>query len=102
MGALAPFLCLVRTFRVGFHSALRSKGPKYDIRPLGISPPRPAVKTIPQPAALCRFLPHTAAFLITLPPPSSHCRLPHHSAASLLSLSYYYFSSKRKYFIRER
>ena len=43
MGALAPFLCLVRTFRVGFHSALRSKGPKYDIRPLGISPPRPVV-----------------------------------------------------------
>ena len=29
LGVLAPFLCLVRTFRAGFHSAQRSKGSKY-------------------------------------------------------------------------
>ena len=29
LGALAPFLCLVRTFRVGFHSVPLSKGSKW-------------------------------------------------------------------------
>ena len=29
MGALAPFLCLVRTFRVGLHSVPLSKGSKW-------------------------------------------------------------------------
>ena len=29
LGVLAPFLCLVRTFRVGFHSVQLSKGSKW-------------------------------------------------------------------------
>jgi hypothetical protein len=104
MGALAPFLCLVRTFRVGFHSALRSKGPKYDIRPLGISPPRPVVSapffsaSSVASVSFAAFVSAAAsvsyaAFFNMLPPIVS---------STSFSSYYYYFSFERKYFIRDR
>ena len=67
MGVLAPLLCLVRTFRAELHSALRSKGPKYDIRALGISPFGPALPASVSSAAVssaalfCSLLQHAAA-----------------------------------------
>ena len=86
MGALAPFLCLVRTFRVGLHSALRSKGPNYDIRPLGISPPRPGPPPASSISALC---PASSISALCLPAPSI-------SALSLSLSLIKYFLSKGK------
>ena len=77
LGVLAPFLCLLRTFRVGLYSVPLSKGSKWASSDSGSA----------------RRFQHSAS---SAPVLSLLQLLPS------LSSYHYYFSFKRKYFIKER